>query len=443
MSRRARLGLLALAAACSSCSDLTDTRRWSSARDVEGTGEEVTARVFVASATPAAGAPIGGLGDASGAAYVAAMAKFSRDAAQFRDAVAEPLGGAASAHGGQLPTDGVQRLLVAVLSRSGPYRPGDRILQATINVRPLNFTFGDYTVAQTERKTLDVTSLTRGTTQTANATLSGSAPGVPISGGASAGYSHTVGTTTPLRDAQEVLTVSPTPGCLTIVREGGYGTDLTGNTLIAMTTRAKAPFRQEPCGLTDQDVRMQPSGSGRQPLFVVDPDTVFGGSGPKAKAGRSVGKLSVYPRHPFAAQVIVDFVLRRIRREAASYEDGSQTVDLVSGHKVRCEILLQPEELTPPLFVISVGDKEASEIVALDVDGEERTLAFSDPEAARAAARWMEAARPSRFGGMPFKRHRPGPFTSRALPGDASDPCGTASANTRTFDHPDLAPPIR
>lgn len=424
MSARRVAASLCLASLCS-CADTTDTHRWSSMRWIDGSGDEVQVQVFAApgSAAPPPATPFAGMSDGAQAAYVTAHAKFARSADQLREALGTPLQQPPVDAPGRPATDSVQRNLVALMTRpTKDYSPGDRIMRAVVNVRPVNFTFGGYTVAATNRVTLDITSITRSTSRTGSVSINAAPAGSPVSGSVQAGFQHQVGTTTPLRDPEEVLTVTPTPTCLTIVREGGYGIDLTGNTLVSVATLAAGPPRNEACGIGGDVYKAE--NAGNWSVFVLDPGLAFSSRGPAIRPGKTLGSLRTFPESPFYAQVTIDFVLRRIEGGGNSYEDGKQSVSLVRGHSTKCQVVLPAEALLPSLWAVYAGRQGTT--VNVVIDGTETTLAFPDSQAAAAAARWIEQSRPSRIGNLPLKYAGSTVFGSGALrPLDTSDPCRT------------------
>lgn len=424
MSARRTVAIVGLAS-LGSCTDVTDTRRWSSMHWIDGSGEEVQVQVFAAPgfAAPLASTPFAGMSDGAQAAYVTAQAKFARSPNQLGEALSAPLQKPPGDSLGQPVTDRVQRNLVALMTRpTKDYSPGDRIMRAVVNIRPVNFTFGGYTVAATNRVMLDITSITRSTSQTGSVSINAAPPTSPVSGSAQAGFQHQVGTTTPLREPEEVLTVTPTPTCLTIVREGGYGVDLTGNTLVSVSTLAAGPPRNEACGVVGDVYNAE--NAGNQSVFILDPGLVFSSRGPAIRSGKTLGNLRAFPESPFYAQVTVNFILRRIETGGSSYEDGKQSVSLVRGYSTKCQVVLPAEALTPLLWVVHPGTRMTT--VNVMVDGTETTLAFSDPQTAAAAAKWIEQSRPARIGSLPLRYDKSAVFGFAALrPLDTSNPCKT------------------
>ena len=419
--RAASLGMACMAVACT---DLTDARRWSSMRRVPGNGGEVSVNVYSAPAPtgPAGSAnPVASMSDAAQAAYVTALdhRATARSVAEFQSALRVPIVPLANDLAGQAVSDRVRRVLVATLSRSSQeYYPGDRILRAVVHVRPLDFTFGDYTVAQTDRTTKDVSTVNRSTTRSGQLSLTAAPPGSPVGGSAQAGLQQQVGTTMVLRESQEDLTIDVTPTCLTIGREGGYGTDLTGNARIDLTTHADAPALVDRCGLGPDDVALERRNPGIQRYFIVDGGLTFGPKGPVIRIGDVPGKIESFPQRAFRAQITLDYVLRRIESGTEYYEEGKQAVALVTGHNVVCRTVVQPDQLTPPLWIVREGGPTRSTVNA-DVSGELVPLAFLDAEAARSAASWLTSTGAKRLGAIPLNKAR-GPIFSSYRVGSGS-----------------------
>ena len=363
---------------------------------------EVEARVYVAPApaVPVAGAsnPVSGWSDRAQGAFVAGIAAKTGNASAFRDAITK--GKPDGAGGGSFGTvDGQKRLLVVTLTRPAGYVPGDRIARVVVRIQPINFSLGGYTIAQTDRQTIDVTALTR--TAGLEEDLSVGAPTVaPVA--ASAGLKATQGSSsvTKLTESPEKLTVDVVPACMRIVEEGAHGVDLTGNIKIAATLLTEtAPIPGE-CDLAPPaDTGFAATTTGESEFFVADPGLAFKAGRPRFERGSPGGALRAFPAHPLIAKVTLDYVLRRVIAGARSYDEGVQDVRLVPGRAVTCQVILPISQAMPPLYALygpAPDPGHLGDVVTVG-PGDGSILAFTTMDAARNAAEWFKTG-PRTFG---------------------------------------------
>jgi hypothetical protein len=160
--------LMAVGLSLGACADLTDTHRWASMKTAKGDDSEVQVR-FCAAPVPSSGDQnalrFTAFSNEGQAAFIRTMDAKTRSPAEFRKELAAPLSTSTSGEREQIVVDRSERLLIATLSRPSDYSPGDRIMRAVITVQPRNFTFDGYTVAQTDRQTIDIATLNRTSTR--------------------------------------------------------------------------------------------------------------------------------------------------------------------------------------------------------------------------------------------------------------------------------------
>ena len=378
------------------CSNTTETRRWSSMKPSENPlGNDVEAKVYVApdgttGTNPAASNPLSGWSDGAQAAFVTGMAAKTKTADAFRSALSNKQEGPAPSS--FTAVDRQKRLLIVTLTRPAGYVPGDRIARVVVRILPINFSIGGYSIVQTARTTVNVTSLTR--TASLEASLTAGTPSTaPVN--ASAGLKSTGGTqtVTPLTEAPETLTVDVIPSCMRIVQEGAHSVDLTGNIKIGASLLTETlPIFAE-CNLATQDAAgMQPvSGVGTNSYFVVDPSLTFKGGKPQVKAGSAGGALRGYPIHSLMAKIVLDYILRRVDAGARSYDESVQDVTLVSGRSTTCQVILPVSQTMPPLYEIrGPATTDHSKGIPV-VMGKEKgaALLFTTMDAATDTANWL------------------------------------------------------
>ncbi|MBB5695796.1 hypothetical protein [Muricoccus pecuniae] len=350
---------------------------------------------------PADPSPLAWLSNEGQAAYIAQFGRLTRTPSALRSELATPPTPRPASRSGQPLNDRTQRLLVATLSRPGHYNPGDRITRAVIYVVPRNFTFGSYSVVQTERQTVDITKLRQSSQVEASITASGTPARVAITPEATIGSTQKTETETNLQDSQEKLTVDIEPSCMRIVQEGARNTDITGNIRIqAAIVTESVPERcrlPEPMGhhrLTPDAQRM----TDLQRLHVIGPELSFRDGRPVLRSTETPGLLRTYPNEPLVADVVMFYTIRRVISGLESYLEGNQHVRLINGvFTDRCQVVLSPVQSLPPLYaVLSRASGGRLDNVFLEQDGAE--VLFSDPETARSVATWIRASQPTQLG---------------------------------------------
>jgi hypothetical protein len=408
--------LLAVAA----CADLTDTKRWSSARDQRGDGTEVQVRVYVA--PPASGDtgstnPLSALSDRGQAAYVTALAARYKSASEFHEAVFKP-NGDGPAPSAFSTIDREKRLLILTLTRPTTFAPGDRVMRAVVRVQPVNFTFGGYTVAQTDRQTVDITTLTR--TSSTTGTLSVSAPSnAPVGGSASLEGKREIGTTTKLSEAPEKFTVDMVPSCMRVVQEGAHSVDITGNIRIALSLLTEARPVPEECNIDSGDKLTLPTSTPMmEEVFVVDGNLGFKGGRPDLAAGKNGGSLRDYPQQGLAARVTWEYVLRHVVSGAQYYDESEQGVALIHGSNADCQTIMTRGQFLPPLYAIYAPHSNGTVTIGR---GRQTSLVFTTMDAARLAANWINSAQPSSFGSQPLFYDRGYPVGAKRYSIDTGD----------------------
>jgi hypothetical protein len=194
--------------------------------------------------------------------------------------------------------------------------------------------------------------------------------------------------------------------------------------------RAFARFRPSAVrGGLDPAEELRVSDAQSQSFWVVGPDLRFSSNRPALQSTEMVGERRTYPVQSLVAQVMLEFVLRRIESGKEFYDEGEQGVTLLTGRHVSCQTVLRVDQLIPPLFVVKpdLRSSQAGETVNVlgPVSTDKTILAFTDLETARAVARWMSETHPTRLGALRLEAisGRPRFYADRLRPEAAGDPC--------------------
>jgi hypothetical protein len=169
------------------------------------------------------------------ARYIAELAKYSKSAEDLRGNLAAKITSHDAASGVDNRTV-FHRTLVVSVRKDGGFNPADRLEATDVLIRPSSdVRFDNWDTLATIYTTVNAgtVQLTQARGLTENLTA-GAPSGAPVSGSLSLGGSQTDTRVENLSalSTRESLTATIEDGALRIRRQGGYGIDLTGNTII-------------------------------------------------------------------------------------------------------------------------------------------------------------------------------------------------------------------
>jgi hypothetical protein len=346
--------------------------RWSKASGVPGFRPPV---LYVGSAPAAAAASdpltIKALPDRLGAAYVVALAAREKSSKDLRAAMAAAFNTPGDGGGGGDLTK-IGRVLLLSVQRAA-FRPGDRLLATTISIRPAGFRFTDYTLATTDRATVNIGAVSITDQRGANLSAApgpASAIGAGVTAGLTASRSAT-GTRNIINTTE--LSVHVAPDGIEAYRSGTEGQDLTGNTLIKLALQLPA----------DQTVEYTVAAP-----HVTDDD---GRPLPAAKASLGTRRIGVNPAADLYVCARLSYQDRTIVDDSrAHYDEGRQSVALRSDALPWSPYLIVPaQDIETPLWLI-MG--RASPLL-FDDGLTTEMLTFDDYDNARMFLAWLGRAR--------------------------------------------------
>jgi hypothetical protein len=129
-----------------------------------------------------------------------------------------------------------ERVLIANVTKGVDWEPGDRMTWARVLIQPINFKFGDYSVADTDNETQKVSSVELSDSRKVSAGFKLAIPGVE---GPKVSFEpsreHDVKTNSEVSAQYEKLSIDITQDFLRIMRESGKESDLVGNTKVPFT----------------------------------------------------------------------------------------------------------------------------------------------------------------------------------------------------------------
>ena len=320
------------------------------------------------------------------AAYITALAENQKDPDKLRALMATPI----SKGGGDGDADDLPRVLVIDVQRNG-VRPADRFTMTEVDVVPTtgaegpDYLFTDYQAASTTNASISIgtVTITNQTTGTLSAT-----PGFGAAfaqGTASYGVQSTNASTHNIAETSQ-LSVNASPKRVTVVRTGGEGIDLVGNTLVKLTLHL-------------------PEGGG-EPIFIADTDLFEndGSAKPPEKAKVAVKASAFLPARDIYACAKLNYVDRRVTSGAEYRDEGKQSVDFVASPTPTSwqRFLIVPKsELRTALWIVmtlsSAGKPDAA--LMMDSGFGPVTLYFDNYDEAQQFRAWLAKEKSSSIGG--------------------------------------------
>lgn len=281
---------------------------------------------------------------------------------------------------------GFARTLVISVAKDTHARPGERLMRTIVEIVPDGgFRFAGYRVVATDTRTLNVEHVDQSSTATLQANLSAKLPVASgLQAGLTGGMTNGQTSSADIAPSFENLSVDITPTLLRVTRESERNLDLTGNTIIALTLVAApdAPARSE--GERYQLGSVPSLYRGDMPL-------------PPARASLRLARLPTLGRCPVTASVRMLYQFRTIEAGEQNYDEGTQSVRIVSDATQPAHAnLIQAEDLTDPLYGIVADGK----LIEAEDRGARLSLVFASYDEARDMARWMEATHAHEIGGV-------------------------------------------
>ncbi len=323
------------------------------------------------------------LPERAAAAYIRALAAQSKDPSKLRALMATPIRkGDSGSAANDLP-----RVMVIDVQRNG-VRPADRFMMTEVDVKPTmapagpDYVFTDYQAASTANSNISIgtVSVTNQTTGTLSATPTIAAASL---GAASYSVQSTNASTHNISETTQ-LSVNAMPTLVTVVRTGGEGVDLVGNTLVKLTVHL-------------------PEASAF-PIFVADTDLFEddGSRKPPAKAKVTITPTQFVAAHDIYACAKLKYVDRQVESGTRYRDEGHQTVKFFSDFVDWTPFLLVPKaDMQSSVWLIMSLSAEMKPEIALEMDSELGwvPLYFDNYDKAQAFRAWVAKERTTSVGG--------------------------------------------
>jgi len=286
----------------------------------------------------------------------------------------------------------LKRVVVVNVLNAADWRPGDRLAQYTVDATPVatqdgKIQFTNFTIAQTQSTNDKLGSVV----QTTQFSLTGNvSPTLGVSAAAAgtaqvaAAYSNNKAVSSDITQAFIPLNVNLQGGDLFVQRRGDAITDISGNTLIALTV-------------------VLPKDS-EETALVVTKETLFkaGAVLPAEKASLAVNFTDfASDKTDVMATVALDYQLRHILSGGSTYTEGDDSVSFVRANIQSPQVLIPQAEIIGEKWIVlatqTTGGRQTCELKVtpklLFSPGDAFHLYFSNALDAGYFVGWLNAAK--------------------------------------------------
>jgi hypothetical protein len=281
-----------------------------------------------------------------------------------------------------------ERVLVATVAKGMTWSSGDRMVWTRVFVHPINFRFAGYNIASTENETVKLSSIEATDTRKLSAEMSLTVPGLKDSKISLApGRESSVKATSDISTQYERLGVDIMPTFLRVIRESSAGSDVLGNTKVALSIT------------TDPD-RIQ-SGATRKP---DQPDIALVVSEIHETDDAKDLTMKVLPLAPLPhcalrADIWSIYEQRHVNAGNEFYDESHQDVTFMHDVVVKRTVeIVGADDISPYVWQIQLVPagknpnsnwQDRRPLQAKLQDGSFRTLIFSDFGRAQKLAHWV------------------------------------------------------
>lgn len=265
------------------------------------------------------------LADRAQAAYLDALSGKSKTADDLRKNFDSRIGnGVESTLRNVTSFDGA---LIIAVSEVGPFNPADRLERTEVEIKLDQVNIRTWNAVETAYTMVNAGTIQSTFQKGAELGVSASSglpAGVTAKGAILAGRSEQLIASSRIDDVTPMF--DPINGSIRIVRHGGFGLNLTGNTILHATFEPKPEYTAYP------------------ELFSVSTTDENGWLAPdKLKLNVQTTKL---PRGSgdITGTVTLTYIIRHIKKGDKTYEEGDDVVEMITGRKVQERITLIPSE---------------------------------------------------------------------------------------------------
>lgn len=276
-----------------------------------------------------------------------------------------------------------KRTIIINVSNSICLPPGDRLQQFTVEVKPSSplFHFTDLKVAQTQSTDSKLGTIT----QQKKINITGNIdPALSSAIKGSAGFSNQKAVESDITEAIVPLNAYLQEGDLYIQRKGNAKTDITGDTMIAVTMIV--PLEDSNAALTVRQQNLFKKGK-----FLTSKSAILGVDFTQFASDKE----------PVTATVTLDYLLRHVGWGASTYTEGDDSVTLFRREVTQQNILIPKDEIIGEKWsviarYVTSNNSNCEELKATPswfTPDQAFPLYFSDEVSARDFVTWLTDAR--------------------------------------------------
>lgn len=383
MSRTALLWLIVLTVIVSGC-DALNTQvvgRYKDATCIDETTKtsapcntvipEADVSVVMAASVPVTATKKTGtdLPERAEAAYIVELSKKSQTVADLQKNLAATIGSKEESSSLQDNSQFLGTLIVTV-SQTGSFNPADRLERTEVEIVPTNAKIKSWVAVQTAYSTVNAGQVQSSLQKGGGLTLGISPPVLPITIGGNISQQAT--RSDMLQISQRIEDVTPLieDGKIRILRHGGFGLELTGNTLLTVTLVPTSFAYPELFSIKDfkdnKETWLKPN------KLVLNAQTT--------KVPRGIDNIK--------AKVTLKYTLRHVISGDETYQESDDTVKEITRVTKPKDVTLVPanqvERPTFGLFATSGEFKEMPLYIKRQERQESTSFCFSDYESAQA-----------------------------------------------------------
>jgi hypothetical protein len=307
------------------------------------------------------------------------------------------------------------RVLVATVAKGASWYPADRMMWTRVFVQPINFVFAGYIVAETDNKTVKVTSVEATNSRKFSADIGLTTPGVE-GPKATIGPSgeRSVKTTSDITAQYEKLGIDIMPQFLRIIRESETGGDVVGNTRVSLSIVTDALTIQK--RFPQDDSHRDPMGDDIVLLVTgthLDDEVVpEDNKKPASDENKKPIPISVLPQVPvphcaLRARVWMLYEERRVDGGRESYDESRQAVSLLRDAESKEDLdIMNADEVSPAVWSLQICDRkkcDGKDYKFLQAHAENgqwwRNVVFTDYGQAVKLAHWLRTTQRSNIPG--------------------------------------------
>lgn len=291
----------------------------------------------------------------------------------------------------------LKRTLVLTIAK-GVYRPADRLVSVKITIRPTNFIISDVTNFTTDYSSVDIAKLNLTQSNSVSASISPTFAG-SLAGTGQFGYTggNTLEETATLSVRPEIQNVNMDGSSLVIYREADRGSDLAGNTLVSFTVHPLPPqtaVRYDEVvsevnlvSKTDgTDLPPQPAPNDKEKVAI------------KTNLVGHLWSIEALKTDDFVAEVLFDYVKRRVVHGQDTYAEYKQVVEFETGRCYRYSTVIIPAREIDKAFYVIRTDQPPREVVYISEESGPHEMYFTDFVTADRMAKWMMRQKATQIG---------------------------------------------